>query len=62
MPYFDIVKEVHPDNTFRVNSIVNNFDLDVEHIHEHFTGNIDIENAEWNVGLIVGSSGTGKAR
>ena len=61
MPHFDIVKEVHPDNTFRVNSIVNNFDLDVEHIHEHFTGNIDIENAEWNVGLIVGSSGTGKS-
>ena len=61
MPNFNIVKEVHPDNTFRVNSIVNNFDLDVEHIHEHFTGSIDIENVEWNVGLIVGSSGTGKS-
>lgn len=61
MPNFDIVKEVHPDNTFRVNNIVNNFDLDLEHIHEHFTGNIDIEGKEWNVGLIVGSSGTGKS-
>ena len=61
MPNFDIVREVHPDNTFRVNSIVNNFDLNLSHIHEHFTGNIDIENKDWNVGLIVGGSGTGKS-
>jgi ABC-type ATPase with predicted acetyltransferase domain len=61
MPNFDIIKEVHPDNTFRVNSIISNFDLDIEHIHEHFTGSIDIEGQEWNVGLIVGSSGTGKS-
>ena len=61
MPSFDIVKEVQPDETFRVNNIINNFDLDVDHIHEHFTGNIDIEDKEWNVGLIVGGSGTGKS-
>lgn len=61
MPSFDIVKEVKPDETFRVNNIINNFDLDVEHIHEHFTGNIDIEGKDWNVGLIVGGSGTGKS-
>lgn len=61
MPNFDIIKEVHPDNTFRVNSIISNFDLDIEHIHEHFSGSIDIEGKEWNVGLIVGSSGTGKS-
>lgn len=61
MPNFDIIKEVHPDNTFRVNSIVNNFDLDLEHVHEHFCGSIDIEGVDWNVGLIVGSSGTGKS-
>ena len=61
MPSFNIVKEVRPDETFRVNSIINNFDLDIEHIHEHFTGNIDIEDKDWNVGLIVGGSGTGKS-
>lgn len=61
MPSFDIIKEIHPENTFRVNSIVNNFDLDLEHVNEHFTGSIDIENVDWNVGLIVGSSGTGKS-
>lgn len=61
MPHFDIVKEVKPSDTFRVNSIINNFDLDVDHIHEHFAGDIAIEGVEWNVGLIVGSSGTGKS-
>lgn len=61
MPSFDIIKEVNPNMTFRVSSIVGAFDLDVEHINEHFQGNIDIENKGWNVGLIVGGSGTGKS-
>ena len=61
MPSFDIIKEIKPDDTFRVNNIINNFDLNVEHISEHFIGNIDIEDKEWNVGLIVGGSGTGKS-
>lgn len=54
MPSFDIVKEVKPLNTFRVSNIVSNFDLDLNHVNEHFKGNIDIEDKEWNVGLIVG--------
>ena len=61
MPSFDIVKEVCPPNTFRAKSIIGNFDIDTSHISEHFSGNIDIEGAEWNVGLIVGGSGTGKS-
>lgn len=61
MPSFDIVKEVQPEKTFRAASIISNFDLDVDHIREHFAGNIDIENTSWNVGLIVGGSGTGKS-
>lgn len=61
MPSFDIVKEVKPANTFRVSNVVSNFDLDIAHIHEHFKGNIDIEGKEWNIGLIVGGSGTGKS-
>ena len=61
MPRFDIVKEVKPENTFRTANIVSNFDLDVDHIREHFAGNIDIESCSWNVGLIVGGSGTGKS-
>ena len=61
MPSFDIIKRVEPETTFRVSNVISNFDLDIEHIDEHFTGNIDIEGVEWNVGLIVGGSGTGKS-
>lgn len=61
MPCFDIIKKVNASNSFRVASVVSNFDLDVDHIDEHFKGNIDIEGKEWNVGLIVGGSGTGKS-
>ncbi len=61
MPSFDIIRKAEPESTFRVSSIVGAFDLNIDHITEHFTGNIDIENKEWNIGLIVGGSGTGKS-
>lgn len=61
MPNFNIIKEISPDKTFRVQSVIGAFDLDLQHINEHFEGNIDIENKNWNVGLIVGGSGTGKS-
>lgn len=61
MPSFNIIKKVNPENTFRVKSIIGAFDLDLKHIDETFKGNIDIENKNWNVGLIVGGSGTGKS-
>lgn len=61
MPNFNIIKHVQPDETFRVKSVIGAFDLDLQHIDEHFEGNIDIDNKEWNVGLIVGGSGTGKS-
>lgn len=60
MPSFNIVKEINPSTTFRVESVKSSFDLQVEKIVETFSGNIDIENKEWNIGLIVGSSGSGK--
>lgn len=61
MPCFNIIKKIRPDETFRVNNIINNFDLNVEETEERFEGCIDIENKDWNVGLIVGGSGTGKS-
>ena len=61
MPSFDIVKKSNPDKTFRVSAVLSAFDLDIEKVREQFTGNIDIESKEWNVGLIVGGSGTGKS-
>lgn len=61
MPSFDIVKKYKPSDSFRVNSIINNFDLQVDKLREHFVGQIDIENIDWQIGLIVGGSGTGKS-
>lgn len=61
MPSFDIIKKSVPEKTYRVSSVLSAFDLDIEKVKEHFAGNIDIENKEWNIGLIVGSSGTGKS-
>lgn len=59
MPTFNIIKEVKPKKTFRVASVIGKFDLPTEHIIEEFKGDIDI-NSDWQVGLIVGKSGTGK--
>ena len=61
MPSFNIVKKIAPDMTFRTQAVINAFDIDIEHAKEEFAGNIDIENKHWNVGLIVGGSGTGKS-
>jgi ABC-type ATPase with predicted acetyltransferase domain len=61
MPSFDIVKESRPAEGFRVSSVLNSFDLDISKVSERFSGSIDIEGKEWNVGLIVGGSGTGKS-
>jgi len=61
MPSFDIVKKADPDKTFRVSSVLNAFDLKLDQVKEEFKGNIDIEGKHWNIGLIVGGSGTGKS-
>jgi ABC-type ATPase with predicted acetyltransferase domain len=61
MPSFNIVKETNPVKSFRADSVIGAFDIDIKHIKEEFKGNIDIEDKEWNIGLIVGGSGTGKS-
>jgi ABC-type nitrate/sulfonate/bicarbonate transport system ATPase subunit len=59
MPTFNIIRESKPNKTFRVASVIGKFDLPSEHITETFTGNIDLSE-DWQIGLIVGKSGTGK--
>jgi ABC-type polar amino acid transport system ATPase subunit/GNAT superfamily N-acetyltransferase len=59
MPTFDIVRKSEPKKSFRVASIIGKFDLQSNAIEERFTGNIDISD-KWQIGLIVGKSGTGK--
>jgi ABC-type ATPase with predicted acetyltransferase domain len=60
VPSFNIIKETILQETFRISNILNTFDIQEKKIVEHFTGDINIENKNWNIGLIVGGSGTGK--
>lgn len=59
MPSFDIVKTANPTKTFRVAFVMGKFDLQNNKIQERFTGTIEPK-ANWQLGLIVGKSGTGK--
>lgn len=62
MPSFNIIKTSKLSESFRVKSVIGQFDLQVgEEIREQFTGNIAIENEEWQIGMIVGPSGSGKS-
>ena len=60
MPHFDIVKKNEPELTFRVSKIQADFDVKIEHSNEHFVGDIEMPK-EWQIGVIVGASGTGKS-
>lgn len=59
MPSFDFIKKVSPKKTFRVSSVMGKFDLQSNSIEERFSGNIKLPK-DWQIGLIVGKSGSGK--
>ena len=59
MQDFNIVKKTQISNSYRVSRIMADFDLKNEHCDEHFVGQFSPP-AQWNIGLIVGASGTGK--
>lgn len=59
MPSFDILRKSTPQKTFRVASVCGTYDLQSDAIEERFVGEINLPE-QWNVGLIVGRSGTGK--
>jgi ABC-type ATPase with predicted acetyltransferase domain len=56
---FNITKEHKYQNTERVSEIIKYFDLQGPSVKEEFNGEIDLD-FDWNIGLIVGNSGTGK--
>lgn len=60
MPSFNIVKKNILKETFKVSKIMADFDVGEEHVEERFVGNI-VYPKEWQIGLIVGGSGTGKS-
>lgn len=59
MQSFDIVKKSDIDETYRVARVMSDFDIKAEHSTEHFQGILEIPE-KWNIGVIVGASGTGK--
>ena len=56
---FDFEKKSEIKNTFRVQKIRSLFDYQNENSVEHFKGTIKLPD-EWQIGVIVGASGTGK--
>lgn len=57
---FSIDKKNEVDKkSFRVQKLMADFDLKPEHSNEHFEGEIKLPE-KWNIGVIVGPSGTGK--
>ena len=46
--------------SFRINKVKGMFDCQFNEVKKEYDVNIPIEDMNWNVGLIVGASGTGK--
>lgn len=55
----NIKRESKPSSSFRVSCVRNEFDYQNTIVQENITGVFDIPD-EWNIGCIVGGSGTGK--
>lgn len=60
MQSVSIVKSVEPLNTFNSRVVRGMFDISEDSITETFNCEIDID-FDWNIGIIVGNSGTGKS-
>lgn len=60
MPSFNIIKEWNLQPTFRVESVRGSFTLTENKFTKQFKGNIPLEDENWQIGVIVGRSGTGK--
>ena len=60
MPSFDILKEWQFPETFRSQAVESLFTLSEKKAAKRFIGDIHIEEEEWQIGAIVGRSGTGK--
>lgn len=59
MQNFNIIRKCAPKKTFRVASVMGTYDLENNVVEEKFVGEIDLPK-NWQIGLIVGASGTGK--
>jgi ABC-type ATPase with predicted acetyltransferase domain len=60
MPSFDIVKTWSRPESFRAQSVIGSFTLQDVKMEKHFVGSLPLEDEKWQIGIIVGRSGTGK--
>jgi ABC-type polar amino acid transport system ATPase subunit len=58
---FDFVKSWSKPDSFRAQSVVGSFTLNDVKLQKHFKGSLPIEEADWQIGVIVGRSGSGKS-
>jgi len=60
MPSSKFVVESKINKSFRTDKVKGMFDVEMDSVKKEFDVNIPIESMIWNIGLIVGASGTGK--
>lgn len=60
MPSAKFVVESKTSTSFKANKVKSMFDCEMDVVKKEFDVNIPIENINWNIGLIVGASGSGK--
>jgi ABC-type ATPase with predicted acetyltransferase domain len=60
VPSFDLVKTWSRPDSFRAQSVIGSFTLQDVKMEKQFGGSIPIEGEKWQIGVIVGRSGTGK--
>jgi ABC-type lipoprotein export system ATPase subunit len=58
---FDFVNSWTEPDSFRAQSVVGSFTLNDVKLHKHFKGSLPIEGEDWQIGIIVGRSGSGKS-
>lgn len=58
---FDFVNSWSEPNCFRAKSVVGSFTLNDVKLQKHFKGSLPIEEDNWQIGVIVGRSGSGKS-
>ena len=58
---FDFVNSWSEPDSFRAQSVVGSFTLNDVKLQKHFKGSLPIEGDDWQIGIIVGRSGSGKS-
>lgn len=58
---FDFIKTWNKPESFRAQSVVGSFTLNDVKLEKRFKGSLPIEDGDWQIGVIVGRSGSGKS-